>query len=253
MIDDNRKTEGVGMAAGDYRSIGKSDILRPPHARKTPISRLPLNEQVAERLRSMIISGELEEGKKVPVTAVSEKLGVSLTPLREALKVLAEEQLVELTPNRGARVLPVTVEDMKALFEVTAELEALGARLAAERMTAGELQILEDMHSRMRDCFDNHDRATYFEINNRIHVTIMEYSRNPVLSHMHKKVTVRVARVRFIAFHNEERWEQAMREHEDIMVSFRERDADKAARIWRVHLQRSGDVTTKLLIENEQQ
>ncbi|MGR3343879.1 MAG: GntR family transcriptional regulator [Paracoccaceae bacterium] len=208
---------------------------------------------MAERLRGMIVNGELEEGKKIPVAAVSEKLGVSLTPLREALKVLAEEQLVELTPNRGARVLPVTVADMKALFEVTAELEALAARLATERMSDEELQVLENMHSKMRGFFESRDRAAYFDLNNKIHVAIAEFSHNPVLSHMHKKINVRVARVRFIAFHDAERWEQAMSEHEDLMVSFRERDMEKAAAIWRVHLQRSGAVTTKLLSEHVQQ
>lgn len=241
------------MVAADYKLIGNRGVLRPLRARKTPISRLPLNEQVAERLRSMIINGELEEGKKIPVSAISEKLGVSLTPLREALKVLAVEQLVELTPNRGARVLPVTVADMKALFEVTAELESLAARLAVERMSAEELQVLENMHSEMRGFFESRDRAAYFKLNNNIHVAIVEYSHNPVLVQMYKKVTVRVARVRFIAFHDTKRWEQAMCEHEDLMISFRERDKEKAAEIWRVHLQRSGAVTTKLLIEHEVQ
>jgi DNA-binding GntR family transcriptional regulator len=241
------------MAVSKYQSNGRNNLLRPPGARKAPITRLPLNAQVAERLRSMIVSGELEEDKKVPFAELSDKLGVSLTPIREAMKILAEEQLVELTPNRGARVLPVTVEEMKSLFEVIAEIEALAARLAATRMTDDELQQLEDMHAEMRGFFESRDRAQYFSLNNSVHARIVEFSHNPVLIHTHKKMTVRSARGRFIAVLDEGRWEQAMQEHENVMAAFRDRDAARASDIWRVHLQRSGEVTARVLLSRQQE
>jgi len=235
------------MPLQKLKATKRKNLLRSPNARKAVLSRHPLNDQVAEKLRNMIISGELEEGKKVPVTEISEELGVSPTPLREALKVLAEEKLVELTPNRGARVLPTTVEETASLFEVIAELEALGARLAATRMTEKELEVLEKLHAEMQTFFDIGNRESYFELNTQIHAAIMEFSHNPVLSHMHKKTTVRVARVRFVAVHENHRWEQAMQEHEDVMIAFREKDADLAANIWRKHLKMSGDVTIEVL------
>ena len=107
--------------------------------RKRVLTRQPLHHQVADELRDMIVHGELAEGAKVPVTELARTLGVSFTPLREALKVLAEDNLVELLPNRGARVKMHTVEEAGQLFEVIAELEALAAELAARKMTDDEL------------------------------------------------------------------------------------------------------------------
>jgi len=235
------------MPLQKFKATKRKNLLNSPNARKAVLSRHPLNEQVAEKLRNMIITGELEEGKKVPVTEISEILGVSPTPLREALKVLAEEKLVELTPNRGARVLPTTVEETTSLFEVIAELESLGAKLAATRITAKELELLEKLHFEMRAFFDVRNRESYFELNNQIHAAIMEFSHNPVLSHMHQKTTVRVARVRFVAVHENRRWEESMQEHEEVMIAFREKNADRAADIWREHLKKSGEVTIEVL------
>lgn len=241
------------MALPNVKLLKQRNLLGSPQARKVALSRQPLNEQVAERLRAMIVNGEMEVGKKIPFTEIAEKLGVSLTPLREAIKVLAEEQLVELTPNRGARVLPVSVEETVALFEVIAEMEALGAKLAAERMTEAELAELEAMHAEMREYYETRNLEAYFEVNSRIHAAIVANSHNPVLQHTHQKMNVRVARVRFIAVHENERWEQAMQEHEDVMQAFRDGDAERAANIWRVHLQESGRVTIGVLRSKEQE
>ena len=235
------------MALRIVKTTKRRNLLASPQARKVALTRKPLNEQVAERLRAMIVNGEMEVDKKIPFTEIANMLGVSQTPLREAIKVLAEEQLVELTPNRGARVLPVSVEDTVALFEVIAELEPLGARLAAERMTDAELADLETMHAEMQGYHRTGELEAYFELNSRIHAAIVENSHNPVLFHMHQKMTVRVARVRFIAVHQNLRWTQAMQEHEDVMQAFRDKDAEKAAAIWRLHLQHSGRVTVSAL------
>lgn len=241
------------MALQNVKTSKQRNLLAAPQARKVALTRQPLNEQVAERLRTMIVNGELEVGKKIPFTEIAERLGVSLTPLREAIKVLAEEQLVELTPNRGARVLPVSVGETVALFEVIAELESLGARLAAERMTAAELAELEDMHAEMRDDYRTGNLEAYFEMNSRIHSAIVANSHNPVLLHTHQKMNVRVARVRFIAVHQNTRWAQAMQEHEAVMQAFRDHDGEKAAGIWRLHLQESGRVTIGILQAKKQE
>lgn len=241
------------MALHNVRPLKQRNLRASPQARKVALTRQPLNEQVAARLRTMIVNGEMEVGKKIPFTEIAEKLGVSLTPLREAIKVLAEEQLVELTPNRGARVLPVSVEETVALFEVIAELESLGAKLAAERMTEDELAELEALHAEMREYYETSNLDAYFEVNSQIHAAIVANSHNPVLLHTHQKMNVRVARVRFIAVHENQRWAQAMQEHEEVMQAFRDKDADRAARIWRHHLLESGRVTVGVLQAKEQE
>lgn len=235
------------MAQKNVRTPRHRNLLGSPQARKVALTRQPLNEQVAERLRAMIVNGDLEVGKKIPFTEIAETLGVSLTPLREAIKVLAEDQLVELTPNRGARVLPVSVDDTGALFEVLAELKALAAKLAADRMTEAELAELEVMHTEMRGHYRAGDGDAYFEMNSRIHAAIVANSHNSVLLHTYQKMAVHAARVRFNEVHRNQRWSQKMQEHEDVMAAFRDRDADRAADIWRVHLQECGRVTVGVL------
>lgn len=215
--------------------------------RKRVLARQPLHHQVADELRDMIVHGELVEGAKVPVADVARALGVSLTPLREALKVLAEENLVELLPNRGARVKVHTVEDASQLFEVIAELEALAAELATRKMSESELAELEDMHARMRGHYDRQERTEYFDLNSVIHRRIIELAANEVLSATHAKLSVRANRGRFLAIADPARWAEAMDEHEQLMDAFRRRDAAAAMAVWRVHLRHTGKATCELL------
>lgn len=215
--------------------------------RKRVLTRQSLHHQVADELREMIVHGELVEGAKVPVADLAASLGVSLTPLREALKVLAEENLVELLPNRGARVKVHTVEDARQLFEVIAELEALAAELATLKMTERQLAQLEELHARMRGHYDRHERAEYFDLNSRIHRTIIELAGNEVLSATHAKLSVRANRGRFLAIADPVRWAEAMDEHERLMAAFRRRDSAEAMAVWRVHLRHTGRATCELL------
>ncbi len=195
----------------------------------------------------MVVHGELVPGEKVPVAALSQTLGVSLTPLREALKVLAEEGLVELTPNRGARVIPYTAEEAEALFEVIAGLESLAAELAARRMSNEDLANLEAAHKQMQSYFEEDKRDQYFKTNSHIHKTIIEYTSNGILINTHAKLMVRANRGRYIAIIDPDRWREAMAEHDAVMEAFRARDAECAGRIWRVHLLRSGQAIQNAL------
>lgn len=215
--------------------------------RKTRITRQSLHNRVGSRLRDMIIHGELAPGEKVPVAMLSRTLDVSLTPLREALKVLAEEGLVELTPNRGARVLSYTPEEATALFEVIAGLESLAAELAAERMTADQLARLEAMHVAMRDHYENREKDPYFDLNNRIHEAIVAYTGNDILVATHAKLMIRARRGRYIAIVDPNRWREAMAEHEAVMSAFAARDSEQARMVWRLHLQHSGEVVSSVL------
>lgn len=207
---------------------------------KVTISRLSLHERVAQRLREMIVSGELAGGEKVPVAELSQEIGVSLTPLREALKVLAGEQLVELTPNRGARVVAVTPEEARAVFEVISSLEGAAAELAAERMNAQQLAVLESLHERMRDYYLSGEKEPYFRLNREIHDAIVEFAGNPVLSHMRGQLSTHAERVRFMAVMDGTRQSQAMQDHEDVMEAFRKRDKRQAMDVWRRHLAVAG-------------
>ncbi|SON55030.1 HTH-type transcriptional regulator McbR [Hartmannibacter diazotrophicus] len=211
------------------------------------INRRSLYDPVAEHLREMIIKGELTPGARVPVTELAADFGVSQTPMREALKVLAEEQLVELLPNRGARVLPYTAREAADLFQVIASLESLAAEIATTRLSKADLDALEEMHERMRGHYESGDKEPYFDINSRIHDRIMRLSGNEALIATHGKLIVRATRGRYMAIVDPERWAEAMDEHEQLMTALRDRDAAAAAAIWRLHLRHTGDSVCAIL------
>ena len=208
--------------------------------RKIKLNRKSLHEQVAEELREQIISGAMKPGEKLAVKELALNIGVSLTPLREAIKLLAAENLIEIAPHRGASVALITVEQTRALFEVIAGIESLAAELAAIRMTESEREELLELHEKMRSHSGDASPARYFDCNRKIHDAIVEYARNPILSEHREKLAQQAARVRFFALKDMRRREEALQEHEDLMRAFKERDADAARRIWRKHLNGSG-------------
>lgn len=211
------------------------------------IDRRSLYDPVADQLRDMIVRGELAGGDKIRMGELAEVLGVSMTPLREALKVLAEEQLIELLPNRGARVLPYTAEEAAQLFEVIATLEGLAAERTAARLSPGALAALEAMHTEMRRHFEAGRREPYFALNSAIHAELIAGAGNDVLIATHRRLSVRANRGRWVAIVDESRWRQAMDEHEELMGALRARDAAAAGRIWRAHMRHTGEAVARAL------
>lgn len=220
---------------------------KPAPVRKVKLSRKSLHERVADELRDQIISGALKPGEKLAVNELALGIGVSLTPLREAIKLLAAENLIEIMPNRGARVAPITVEQTRALFEVIAGMESLAAELATLRMNDTDRAHLTDLHAQMRSHFDDPSPAAYFECNRRIHDAVVDFASNPILTEQRGKLAQQAARVRFFALKNIGRRSEAMQEHEELMQAFAARDPDAARRIWRKHLIGSGAQTIQLL------
>ncbi|WP_428649641.1 GntR family transcriptional regulator [Roseibium sp.] len=220
---------------------------------KLIISRLSLHEQVVNQLRDMIISGVLPTGEKIRFNELAEELQVSLTPLREAMKVLAGEQLVELMPNRGARVAPITVEGTRELFEVIAGIEALAAEYAATRITDEQLAELEEIQETMRGHHERGEKAPYFELNREIHDKIVEYAGNDILETIRSQLARRAERARFISVESGAHRIEAMQDHDDLMQALRDHDPKAAHEIWRRHLLSSGEETCRILKDWEAQ
>jgi len=215
--------------------------------RGTTIARRSLHAEVIERLRDMIVEGELLPGSRVPERALCERFGISRTPLREALKVLASEGLVELLPNRGARIVALSAADVDELFEVLAGLEALAGELACERMSRRELQVVRRAHDAMVRCFKTGDLSTYFRLNQEIHQRIVDAAGNETLRHVHENLAGRIKRARFTANLSGERWRQAVEEHEQIIVALEARDGDGLGRVLKKHLLNKADVIKRAL------
>ena len=197
-----------------------------------------LHDEILTRLRDYIVEGNIADGGRVPERQLCEMLKISRTPLREALKVLASEGLVELLPNRGARVRRLSEQDLGELFDVMGGLEGLAGRLACENITDEEIAEIERLHYEMYGFYLHRDMHGYFHVNQLIHQKIVEASRNATLKATYANLAGRIRRVRYSAnfARKRERWGEAMREHETILDALRRRAGDELSDILFRHL-----------------
>lgn len=212
-----------------------------------PIRRKSLHDEVVAALRDMIVTGNLEPGERIVEKDLSEQLGVSRTPIREAIKTLTLDGLVDSPAHRGARVKPLEADEIKALFDVIAVLESLAAERAATGLQPRQLRRLETLHARMRSAFEDGNRAKYFELNTEIHDSIVAFSGNPILRDTHERLMLRARRGRYLAILSGSRWAEAMQQHEDLMSALRAREPARAADVWRNHLEMTGQTLLQSL------
>lgn len=211
------------------------------------VPRAGLHDQAAARLRTLIIRGELLPGEPLTETELSEALGVSRTPLREALKLLATEGLVELRLNRSAVVASLRREEIAELFEAVSGIERIAAELAAVRMTDRDLQKLRKLQERMERHHDGGELREYFELNQQIHSFIVDGARNGALKSAHEALLARAERARFFALFSQERWDESVREHRDILRALERHEAEPAGKLLAHHVQRTGEVVNDAL------
>jgi len=212
-----------------------------------PIPRAALHEQVAHRLRQMLVENRIQPGAKLNERELSEVLNVSRTPLREAIKMLAAEGLVELLPNRGAIAVELTEADVLNTFEVMAGLEAQSGELAAERITEAELAEIKAMHFEMLAAYTRRDLPNYYRLNAAIHNAINAAAKNPVLASTYAQVNARLQALRFRSNQDEEKWKAAVKEHELMIEALTARDAPAMRRVLLAHLANKREVVVQQL------
>lgn len=211
------------------------------------ISRLGLHDQVVGRLRSMLVEGRIAPGAKLNERELAAELRVSRTPLREAIKRLAAEGLVDLLPNRGAVAVRLTEPDIVHTFEVLSELEGISGELAAQRVTPQELAELRALHYEMLACFARRDLSGYYRLNARIHAGINDAARNPVLGKLYRETNARVQSLRFRTNQDEAKWKLAVGEHEKMITALEAHDGRTLRAILIAHVQRKRDTVLELL------
>jgi len=208
-----------------------------PHVAIAPIRRPTLHDEVVSRLRDLIVEGTLAGGTRIHEGRLCEQLGVSRTPLREALKVLANEGLVDLLPNRGAVVRPVTAKDTRDMLRVLGRLEGLAGELACANATDAEIAELKAVHDRMMALHAAGNTMEYFKLNQQIHGGIVRMARNPTLQSLHETLQARVKRIRFVPHDFGVATEQPLREHERMMEALRLRDGKRLGQLLDEHME----------------
>ena len=214
------------------------------------IPKASLHDQVAHRLRQMLVEGKMTPGAKLNERTLCELLSVSRTPLREAIKMLAAEGLVELLPNRGAIAVALTEADVLDTFEVMAGLEAQSGELAARRITDTELTEIKALHFEMMAAYTRRDLSGYYRLNAQIHQAINTAARNPVLSATYNRVNARLQALRFRSNQDGDKWTAAVREHEQMVAALEARDSQAMRTVLLAHLANKRDVVIAQIREH---
>ena len=223
---------------------GDHPAQSPQHS---PIGKTTLHSQIAERLRDMIVSGELLPGARIPEKELCERFQISRTPLREALKVLATEGLIRHLPQRGSRVNLITEDELRELFPIIAALEALAGDLAARTITDAALAQLRGLHARMVMAYEARAHLEYSRLNREIHLAIFEAAGNASLSQIYRTMELRIRNIRHTVRQNDDDWQKAVVEHEAVLAALAARNGPETARLMQAHVMSTADAVRNAL------
>ncbi|MBI2314305.1 MAG: GntR family transcriptional regulator [Betaproteobacteria bacterium] len=210
-----------------------------------------LHAEVVDRLRDRIVRGELAPETKLNERVLCQELGISRTPLREALKYLASEGLVQLLPNRGAVVAALEPGRIKQMFVVMGALEALAGELACANASDADIAEIRAMHYQMVAHYARGELADYFRYNQLIHMKLVESGGNGVLAQSYRSLNAHVKRARYMANLSKERWDKAVEEHEAILDALVKRDSTRLKALLQDHLGNKMVVVMEALAGNE--
>ncbi len=201
----------------------------------------PLRDIVFETLRKAILDGDLKPGERVMEVQLAEELGVSRTPVREAIRKLELEGLLVMVPRKGAYVADVSIKDVLSVLEIRASLEGLGASLAAERITDEEVEKLKQSAEDFEEMHKANDRDGMVEKDTEFHSILLNASRNNKLLEIVESLGDYVQRFRVIYFTEYSDSKNIMDEHRKILEAITERDVEKANRASQDHIESIGN------------
>ncbi|MFG1398649.1 GntR family transcriptional regulator [Roseixanthobacter pseudopolyaromaticivorans] len=200
------------------------------------IVRHSLHETLVAPLRDMILEGALRPGEKVPEEQLCAHFGVSRTPIREALKVLAAEGVLQILPHRGAIVARITEEQVEELFPIMASLEALAGTLACRNATDAQIAKVRALHDQMMAYYKAGDEPAYLKQNRLIHDATFELAGNATLASFYHQVLTRIHACRFVMRKSPAHWQQAVAEHERMIAALEARDGQRLSKLLEDHV-----------------
>jgi DNA-binding GntR family transcriptional regulator len=202
----------------------------------SPLDQRPLYIEVAERVRELIYRENLRPGDCIDETVLCEQLGISRTPLREALKVLHAENLVELVSRKGCRVRRLKNEELMELFPVMANLEGLCANMATQKLSAANLKMLEKLHAQLETYAEQDNVDRYYEVNREFHRAIQDLAGNRWLHRISEELRNVLGLARHRQLTKPGRLQESLQEHRKIIEALRAGDAEAAEAAMHFHL-----------------
>ena len=196
---------------------------------------LSLSERAAQRIRELIVTLELAPGSPVSERELMERLGLGRTPVREALRTLAQEKLVEVYPRRGVVVSPVEVGDLASLSEARLALESYAAHCAAERATSEDLAVARSLLDELPG--DAADERALIELDQRIHRHVYRCAHNPFVESTLNEYYTLTLRIWFLALDRVARLDDAVTEHRELLEAICDGEPTRAEAVMRRHIQ----------------
>ncbi|MBQ6495830.1 MAG: GntR family transcriptional regulator [Firmicutes bacterium] len=205
----------------------------------------PLREMVYEELKMQILTGAIIPGTRMMEVELAEEMGVSRTPIREAIRKLEKEGLVTIEPRRGAYASMISTEDMVEILEVRQDLEGLAAFFAADRMPEDKLKILREVSNQYNDAVKRGSMEDMIAFDTKFHRTIVDSCHNKILVQMIEQLQELVLRFRYIYYDNFRRAENMPEEHEAIIKAIESGDAKEARYAADIHIERLKELVMK--------
>ena len=216
----------------------------------TRIAPTALYQEVAERLRQRIFAHELTPGTWIDEQKLAEQYGISRTPLREALKVLASEGLVELKPRRGCYVTEISRQDLDDIFPLMAMLEGRCAADAVRRAKPADIRALRATHDRLEAAARDGQITAFFEANQAFHRQIQELADNRWLLSVIQDLRKVLKLSRLHSLSLEGRLQQSLDEHRLIISAFEDNNAELAEKLMHDHLLSGREALAKMDAKN---
>lgn len=215
-----------------------------------PSQRRSLSAETADKLRELILLEKLPPGMHIPERDLAEVLGISRTPMREALRILESEGLVDHTPTRRSRVANPSPEELAQSMKVLGTLEALGGELACTHASGSDIEAISALNSRMHEQSDMLSSIDFFKTDMDFHASIIAAGGNAALVDTHAKYNARLWRARFLSSRRKLGRATTLQQHQDITNAIRNRDAGAAADAMRAHIETAIE---NLFIDSDEQ
>ncbi len=207
----------------------------------------PLRELVLDAIREAIINGSLKPRERLMEIQLAEELGVSRTPIREALRKLELEGFIVMIPRKGAYVADISFKDIADVYEIRAALEGLAAALAAERITDEELEEMERFLVGKAEAIANNDMDKLVDVDTRFHELIYQASRNDRLSNIINNLREQIQRCRVTSLSVPGRMQQSLQEHRTIVEAIQSRDTQLARQVAQDHIENAENIMMESL------
>ena len=198
-----------------------------------------LTDEIADVVRERILKGEYEIGEKIKENQIATELRVSRTPIREALKILENEGLIDYVPNRGCFAKGFTKQDVEDIYAVREALEALAVNWAVDRITEKEIAALEEQCDLMEFYTKKKDRKKVLEMNSSFHDIIYASARSRFLAQVLRSYKEYIDKTRKSIFYEQSYLESILVEHRAILDAIKDRDKERAAAAMTKHLMSS--------------